>query len=167
MSTVQATAATHLSEQKAHNKEKTVALSTALNSKFADLQKQNNRLQYVKSELNQLDKDLMGNILILRAEIEKVGKAEWDALARFKALEEQYAAAKKDKDTLQKRKSLLVQHLDYLIITNEKNKAAKLAQLEAELTAMDQAEQAPQQNATEQVPQKSKGWTGFADDQLE
>ena len=118
-----------LSQQKA-NAYLTSHLSTALSSQLQSIQAQQSKLSYIRSELAKLDVALSENINTLRSEIEAVGREVLYAQTEFDKREKEYLEARKLLAKVKQRKLLLTGHLDYIILTNEQDKAKKLKELE-------------------------------------
>ena len=121
-----------LSQQKA-NAHLTSHLSTALTSQLHSIQQQHAKLAYIRAELAKLDASLSDNINTLRTEIETVGREVLYAQTEFDKREKEYLEARKVLARVKQRKLLLTGHLDYIILTNELDKAKKLKELERQM----------------------------------
>lgn len=121
-----------LSQQKA-NAHLTSHLSTALATQLHTIQQQHTKLAYIRSELAKLDASLSENINTLRSEIEGVGREVLYAQTEFDKKEKEYLEARKVLAKVKQRKLLLTGHLDYIILTNEVDKAKKLKELERQM----------------------------------
>ena len=121
-----------LSQQKA-NAHLTSHISTALTTQLQSIQQQHTKLAYIKSELAKLDASLSENINTLRTEIETVGREVLYAQTEFDKKEKEYLDARKTLAKVKQRKLLLTGHLDYIILTNELDKAKKLKELERQM----------------------------------
>ena len=119
--------------QQRSNAHLTTHLSTALTTQLQTIQAQHAKLAYIKSELAKLDASLTENINTLRGEIEGVGREVLYAQTEFDKREKEYLEARKQLAKVKQRKLLLTGHLDYIILTNEQDKAKKLKELEKKL----------------------------------
>ena len=118
---------------KQSNERKQQVVGSILNEKYKSMEHERAKLLTIKQELAKLDQSLSRNIDVLRQEIETVGR-ECNTLQKdFDYKEKEYLAARKALAKTKQRKLLLTSHLDYIILTNEQEKATKLAELEVSL----------------------------------
>ena len=107
----------------------TAAVTSTLAEKYQTIQAEARKLQLVKDELTKLDQSLSGSIDILRNEIETVNRSLSYLQQDFKEKEFAYLESRKILAKNKQKKLLLTGHLDYIILTNERKKAAKLREL--------------------------------------
>jgi len=131
-SELQANVAT-LMQTKQENERKQQKVGSVLASKYKRMEEEQRKLTFIRNELAKLDQSLAKNINMLRAEIETVGREVHRLQKDFDYKEKEYLAARKVLAKTKQRKLLLTAHLDYIILTNEKEKAQKLTELEVSL----------------------------------
>jgi len=122
-----------LNSQKRANIEKHSKLSSTILAEQNRVQREVQKLMFVQQELGKLDKSLTKNIDLLRIEIEKVGREVSNSQKDFDEKERLYLEARQELARKKQRKMLLTGHLDFIILTNERNKANKLAELEKQM----------------------------------
>jgi hypothetical protein len=143
-----------LSEQKKSNALKQSTVQATVQEQYKYIEIQTKKLAAVKLELAKLDLSLNNNIDKLRQEIEIVGREVLAAQQDFDAKEKFYLQSRKILATKKQRKQLLTAHLDYIILTNEKNKAEKLRELEIQLGIANNTTPAPPPPQNTAQPQK-------------
>jgi len=122
-----------ISNTEQSNKQKQSHVSHILAKGLKKVEREKTKLQLISNELSKLDSSLSRNIGILRSEIESVHREVSMAQADFDRKERDYMIARDLLAKKKQRKLLLTGHLDYIILTNERNKATKLEQLELQL----------------------------------
>ena len=108
-------------------------LTSSLTAQLQSIAAQQQKLAFIKSELHQLDQQLSDSIDVLRNQIEDVGRQCLTLQSDFTVKEAAYLDARKALAKAKQRKLLLTGHLDFIILTNEKEKAKKLKELERQM----------------------------------
>ena len=123
----------NLMAQKSSNERKQAAVGNVLAQKGKAMEEEMRKLQFIRQELSKLDHSLSRNIDVLRAEIESVGREVNSLQTEFTQKEKDYLECRKALAKVKQRKLMLTSHLDYIILTNENEKASKLTELEISL----------------------------------
>lgn len=126
-----------LLEQKELNRKRKELVVSEFVKKYKQTEAERRRLDRVKVLLNRLDSDLAANINILRAQIEEEDRTLAAARAEFQRAEKEYVRTKAALERSSTKKRLLTEHLDLIILSNEREKAHKLAQLMDQLGVQD------------------------------
>jgi len=116
-------------EEKLRNEKRRELLLGEFQSQYADLKTRQTKLDFVKMELLKLDQSLMTNIDLIRTEIEKQDRETSELRCNYDRLQREFYEVKNKYEKGLARKKLLTEHLDLIILTNEKAKALKLSQL--------------------------------------
>lgn len=120
----------NLEEVRRHNQLKRSQVNTQLANASQRIQIEHRKLEFISTELNRIDSTLQANIAKLRGEIDTVSNELHTTQRDFDLKERAYNQAKELRDKTNQRKLMLVKHLDYLILSNEQNKAKKLQEIE-------------------------------------
>jgi hypothetical protein len=124
-------------EEKKRNEERRKLVTEQFGIQYRRALKEQEKLARIKQELSKLDVELMANIDVLRREIEKETRILSDAKSRFRTAEKEFLESRSALEKSETRKRLLTEHLDLIILTNEKEKALKLEQLMDKLGVHD------------------------------
>ena len=119
--------------QKASNANIQQHLTTSLTQQLQSIAAQQTKLAFIREELHKLDQQLSDSIDVLRTQIEDVGRQCLALQADFSVKERDYLDARKALAKAKQRKLLLTGHLDFIILSNEKEKAKKLKELERQM----------------------------------
>ena len=122
-----------LLSQKKQNADIQQHFTTSLTQQLQSIAAQQQKLAYIREELHKLDQQLSDSIDVLRNQIEDVGRQCLSLQADFTVKERDYLDSRKALAKAKQRKLLLTGHLDFIILTNEKEKAKKLKELERQM----------------------------------
>ena len=128
---------TEILRQKEENRRKQKLVKHEFSQRYNQARLQAQNLEKIRAELQKLDTSLYENIDILRQQIEAEDRNVAVAQYRYDDAEKEFLDAKRQLEKHRNKKRLLSEHLDLIILTNEKEKAHKLEQIMAKLGVTD------------------------------
>jgi hypothetical protein len=128
-----------LAREKHQNAESMKRVTTTLQDRMKQVDSEAKKLALVRAELAKLEGNFNKSVDILRGEIETVGLLESQAQKDYAVKEAAYLTARHLLSEKKQRKALLTGHLHEIILSNEKQKAEKLRDMEQQLSQLQVA----------------------------